>query len=639
MGTGSFDGLGGKTPADNSSEGLREAPQRRWIGAQAGSAVVAFEPPRRTVAGFDAPQPRRPATVPSLRLLVVDDDQDAFVLVRDLLARATDTRFHVDWAGTFDAGLRWLAGEPYDACLVDFQLGGRDGLEFLRLVQHRGFGVPIVLTAGQAEHRIDLEAMELGAADFVDKEEFDVERLERALRFAVARRRAVERLGRLSQYDELTGLANRALLTDRLDRALASARRHRTLVAVMLLDLNGFKPVNDRLGHGAGDRLLRIVADRLSARVRETDTVARLGGDEFAVVIEGLAKAEQAALVARKLLDAVAPPVSLDGDEVSVTASLGVSLYPRDADDPAALLRLADAAMYRAKGQGGNTCRFNDSHVDRRMRSGVILEQDLRRAIDNGEFVLHFQPQVTLRPGELGLASIIRWQHPELGVVEADRFRSLAEDTGLLEPLTDWLLEVASGHIGRWHGMGLQAIHVAVPLLSRRQLAWSQLSRRVGDRLAQAGLPPGALELEIGERLLLDEVESGGRALPALAELGIRLAVDGFGSGPISLVLLRDAGLRTLKLGRALLERTPEDSHRTLFAAAVIRLGKQLGLRVVAEGAEGRPQLQMLRREGCDAVQAFMSCPPLPAEACTGWLRQAMGRVTKGQAMGRVDKD
>jgi diguanylate cyclase (GGDEF)-like protein len=619
-------GAGGDGPDGPQPDGLREAPGRGWLDG-AGSAVVPLDPYRRTLVDqprLELQPPRQPD--PLLRLLVVDDVEEEFLLVRELLLRAADTRFQVDWAGTFDAGLRRLAAGGYDLCLVDYRLGGRDGLDFIRLAQRRGFETPIILTSGQAERRIDLEAMELGAADYIDKEEFDGERLERAIRFAVARREATLRLGRLAQYDDLTGLANRTLFGDRLERALAAARRQRHHVAVMLLDLNGFKPVNDRLGHGAGDRLLRVVGDRLSGRVRETDTVARLGGDEYALIIEGLAKPDQAALVARKLLEAIAPPILLDSDEVGVTASLGVALYPRDSDDPKTLVRLADAAMYRAKAQGGNLCRFHDESFDNRMRRGVILEQDLRRAIERSEFVLHFQPQVTLRAGELGVASLVRWQHPELGLVDTDRFRNLVEDTGLLEPLTDWLLDEVCMHIGRWHEIGLRSMHVAVPILSRRQLSWSHLARRVRDRLEGAGLAPSSLELEIGERLLLDEIECGGHALPALHELGIRLAVDGFGSGPTSLVLLRDARLHTLKLSRTLLEGAPADAHRALFAAAVIRLAKQLGLRVVAEGVENRAQLQMLRREGCDAVQAFLSCPPLPATACTDWLRNAVQR-------------
>jgi EAL domain-containing protein (putative c-di-GMP-specific phosphodiesterase class I) len=282
--------------------------------------------------------------------------------------------------------------------------------------------------------------------------------------------------------------------------------------------------------------------------------------------------------------------------------------------------------MYRAKSQGGNLCRFHDETIDSRMRRGVLLEQDLRRALEREEFVLHFQPQVTLRPGELGLASLVRWRHPELGVVDADRFRSLAEDTGLLEPLTDWLLAAASAQIRRWHDMGLHALHVAVPILSRRQLAWSPLAGRVAEQLERDGVDPGSLELEIDERLLLEEVEAGGATLPSLHGLGVRIAVAGFGSGSTSLMLLRDAPLRTLKLARTLLEGVPKDMPCGLFVAAIVRLAKQLGLRVVAEGVESQAQLQMLRREGCDAVQAFMSCPPLPADSCTDWLHQAAGR-------------
>lgn len=619
---GSLDG----GPDDPPQAGLREAPAGAWPEA-APTAISRLEPDRLPVVDqhrLDLPLPREPG--PTLRLLVVDGDEADFQRLRDLLARATDTQFHVDWASSFDGGMRRLAAGAYDLALVEYRLGGRDGLDFIRLAQRRGFETPIILTSSRLDRRIDLEAMELGAADYIDKDQIDDARLERTIRFAVVRRISSERLGRLAQYDDLTGLANRTLFGDRLERALATARRQRHHVAVMLLDLNGFKPVNDRLGHSAGDRLLRIVGDRLSGRVRETDTVARLGGDEFGLVIAGLARPDQAALVARKLLEAIAPPIALDADEVQVTASLGVALFPRDSADPTTLVRLADAAMYRAKAQGGNLCRFHDEGFDGRMRRGVILEQDLRHAIERGEFVLHFQPQVTLRPGDLGLASFLRWQHPELGLVEADRFRTLVEDAGLLEPLTDWLLGEACAHLARWHQAGMRSIHVAVPILSRRQLAWSDLARRVGDRLDRVGLSPASLELEIGERPLLDEIECGAHALPALRELGTRLAVDGFGSGPTSLALLRDARLHTLKLSRNLLEGTPADRHRTFFASAVIRLGKQLGLRVVAEGIESRAQLRMLRDEGCDAVQAFLSCPPLPADACADWLRSAVRR-------------
>jgi EAL domain-containing protein (putative c-di-GMP-specific phosphodiesterase class I) len=283
--------------------------------------------------------------------------------------------------------------------------------------------------------------------------------------------------------------------------------------------------------------------------------------------------------------------------------------------------------MYRAKAEGGNLCCFHDERLDTRAQRGALRAAELRRAIEQDELVLHFQPQVTLCSPDLGLASLVRWRHPELGLVDAERIRFLAEDAGLIEPLTDWLVFAACRQVRRWRDEGLKRLQVAVPLLSRRQLGWSRLSNRLDERLRAEGLPAQWLGLELDERLVVEELAAGGTAFPPLRELGVRLALEGFGGGPTSFTALRDVPLATVKLSRTFLHGTPQDSHRTLFVGAVIGLAKQLGLRLVAEGIESQAQLQMLRGQGCDAVQAFISCPPLPAEACTDWLRQAAARV------------
>jgi diguanylate cyclase (GGDEF)-like protein len=568
-----------------------------------------------------APEPREP-----LRVLVVEGDDEDFLLAESLLARAEEATFVVERAASLENGLALLLQGGYDACLCDYRLPQRDGVEFVRMAARRGCGTPIILTAEEADPALQEEAIEAGAVDLLEKEELDVQRLDRAIRFAIARERRIEQLSRLAQRDELTGLANRALLADRLERALASARRHRTEAAVMILDLNGFKAVNDRLGHAAGDLLLRAVGERLRARVRETDTVARLGGDEFAVVVENLGRPDYAALVARKLLDAIAPPVVLEGEEASVTASMGAALFPRDGNEAALLLRRADSAMYRAKAEGGNLCCFHDERLDTRTRGGGVQTTELRRAIETDELALHYQPQVTLCAPELGLAALMRWRHPELGLIDGERIRIMAEDAGLLEALTDWMLATACRQARRWRETGLRRLHIAVPLLSRRQLGWTHLASRLDAALRAERLPPQWLELEVDERLLLEELAAGGQALPPLRELGVRLALDGFGAGVGSLTPLRDAALSTIKLSRAFLHGTPQDKHRTLFTGAVIGLAKQLGLRLVAEGIESQAQLQMLRGQGCDAVQSFISCPPLPPDACTDWLREAAQR-------------
>ncbi len=561
-----------------------------------------------------------------VRLLLVEGQEARYRHTRDMLARARHVQFTIDWAQTLAAALARLHEGAFDAMVISQQLPDGEGLELVRAAQSHGRAAPAIMLADQATLELDLQAMALGVSDFLDRGQLDGSLLERTIRYALARRRQAERLSHLAQHDELTGLANRALFQDRFERALAWARRRERMVAVMVLDLNGFKAVNDRLGHAAGDRLLCIVAQRLVQRLRETDTVARLGGDEYALVIENLAKAEHAALVARKLLDAVAPAVAIGDCEVTVTASLGVALYPKDGEDTRSLLAGADAAMYRAKAEGGNLCRFSSAQLERRVQRGAILESDIRRGLAQGEFVLHFQPQVTLNSDELGISGLIRWCHPELGLIGAERFLPLAEDTGLLEPLTDWLFEAGCAQVQRWQRLELGKLHLALPLLSRQQLAWNDLGRRLTERLDERRLGPDWLEIELTEELLLGDAEAGGVGLGALKRLGVRLALDGFGRGPTSLRGLQLGVLDTLKLSRELLEGVPQQAQRTALTKAIIGLARDLHLRVVAEGVDHQEQLSFLRQHGCSGVQAFMSCPPLPAEACTGWLRQAAGR-------------
>ncbi|MCX8099967.1 MAG: EAL domain-containing protein [Geminicoccaceae bacterium] len=593
-------------------------------------AVVALDGHRRTnvavVPSLVAPPRGEPC-----RVLVASGEEETFTIVRDLLARIAPAAYRVEWAVGGEAALRRLGASHYDVAIVEEHLPDGEAVDFVRVAQRRGFRTPVVLVSDDLDALDPAAAIELGIGDLLEREELDIGRLVRSLRFAIARKARIDRLDHLAQYDDLTGLANRSLLRDRLERALAAARRHRTHVAVMVLDLDRFKAVNDSFGHAAGDRVLCVVAERLRGRVRETDTVARLGGDEFTLVVENLARPEHATLVARKLLDALEPPIRIEtGDDVRIGASLGVALYPRDGADPGTLVRLADAAMYAVKAQGGHGCRFHDPSLDQRMRRGSILERDLRRALEGEEFVLHFQPQVTLCGEEIGLAAILRWQHPELGLIEAERFRAVAEESGLIDPLTDWIVRGAVERLREWRDAGLGELHVSVPVLSRRQLLWSDLGARLAACLDGAGLPRFVLELELEERLVLEEIEAGGEGLRALVDLGMRLALDRFGAGVASLRLLRDAPLRTLKIAREIIRGVPHDAGRTVFARALVGLAKELGLRVVVDGIDSRAQLKFLKSVGCDAVQAVISCPPLPPDACAGWLREAATRDGAG---------
>jgi diguanylate cyclase len=424
--------------------------------------------------------PIRPFEDAPIRLLLVEESEEDYRRVCDLLQAARHVTFVIEWSQNASDALTRLGAGAYDACLIDQGLSGGEGLELVRAADDRGFRAPIIMLTGGGALDRDFEAMALGVSDFLDKSRLDAALLERTVHYALARHRQAERLNRLAQYDELTGLANRSLFQDRLARALASAGRNERLVAVMVLDLNGFKAVNDRLGHSAGDRLLKVMAGRLLERLRETDTVARLGGDEFALLVENLAKPEHAVLVARKLLDTVAPPVDLDEQQVSVTASLGVALYPSDGRGTAELLRQADRAMYRAKAEGGNLCRFSSDQRQHRTQPGMLPESDLRRALAQGELLLQYQPQVTLRAVALGISALVRWAHPELGLIGPERFLPLAEDSGLLPPLIEWLCNTACAQALCWSELGLGPVHLAVPLPatgSRRGRDWPRACR------------------------------------------------------------------------------------------------------------------------------------------------------------------
>lgn len=559
-----------------------------------------------------------------VRALLVDDDDDGFVLTRSRLDRIRHLRFRIERASGDEEGLARLHGAAFDICLVA-ERDGR-GMAFLRAARSREVPVPIVMLAAEPCLEADLEAMALGVADFLDEDHVDDVLLERAVRYALARRRQADRLSRLARQDQLTGLANRTLLQDRLERALAWARRNDRLVAVMILDLNGFKQVNDGLGHAAGDRLLCVMAERLQGRLRETDTVARTGGDEFALVIENLARPEHAALVARKLLDAVAPPVLLGDREVRVTASLGIALYPDDADAPADLQGAADAAMYRAKAEGGNLYRFANPALERSVQRGALLASDLRRGLLAGEFVLHFQPQIALVPGEVGIAALPFWRHAELGLIAPDRFLPLAEASGLTDLLMAWMVDAAIDQLAAWRRFELDQLHLALPLLVRRQLQWSDLTGMVEQRLQPAGVPPRAIEIEVDEARLLADLDGGGAGLKWLRAAGLRLALDAFGSGVTSLRGFQSGAIDTIKLDRVLLQGIPADAPQTATVTAILELARHLGIRCVATGAESQAQVAFLRHHDCSAVQAFMSCPPLPADACARWLEQAAAR-------------
>jgi len=433
--------------------------------------------------------------------------------------------------------------------------------------------------------------------------------------------RAVEaQLEYLAHHDALTGLPNRVLLQDRMEQEIARARRDDARFALLFIDLDNFKVINDTLGHSAGDALLRIVAQRLRDELRQVDTIARLGGDEFTVVLSGAADPALVAQLARKLLASVARPANLGAEAVTTTASIGVAFFPADGEDSQSLLKAADSAMYHAKDEGRNGVAFYARNMAAQASERLAIEQGLRRAMDTSQLTVHFQPVVELATGRVvGAEALLRWQHPVHGTIPPSRFIAVAEQSSLIDQVGAWVLDAAVRQARAWDAAGLHPFRLAVNV-STRQFVREGFAAVVQDVIARHGLPAGGLELEITESAL-QVVDQSRPLLVALRQLGVQFAIDDFGTGFSSLSLLQHLPIDRLKIDRSFVSSLSERSSALAIVRAVVGLGHTLALRVVAEGVETPEQLALLRRTGCEDAQGYHVCHPLPADEFEAWLR------------------
>lgn len=440
-----------------------------------------------------------------------------------------------------------------------------------------------------------------------------------------ALKRTEERLRHIAHHDGLTGLPNRLLFEDRLEQAMAQVRRSLSLAAVLFIDLDRFKIVNDTLGHGSGDALLRIAAQRLRGCVREVDTVARLGGDEFAVILRDLATREDAAIVARKIIKAMGGSFELDGQEVFVTASIGIAMYGRDEQQGANLMEQADLAMYHAKRTGRNAYHFYTDSMNALSRQRLALETDLRRALERNEFVLYYQPQVDPGSGELiGVEALLRWQHRDRGLVMPSEFIPLLEDTGMILSVGEWVMRTACRQAKAWLNEGRRPLRMAVNL-SARQLKDESLLETVSAILAETQLSPELLEIELTESIVMENAGEAAETLQRLKALGVRIALDDFGTGASSLGYLKHFPIDTLKLSSAIIVEL-EDETDAAIAGAVISMARNMKLSSVAEGVENVQQLDFLRKEKCDSIQGYLISRPMSAAALAEVLDKSAPR-------------
>lgn len=422
------------------------------------------------------------------------------------------------------------------------------------------------------------------------------------------------KMAHLAQHDFLTGLPNRALLTERLSRAIGQARRHSKRVGLMFIDLDYFKHINDSLGHAVGDQLLQLVAERLIVCIRDTDTVCRQGGDEFVILLAEIEQARDAAPIAEKLLAAFAEPCLIAGHELHVSLSIGISIYPDDGMDADAVMKNADTAMYHAKANGRNNYQFFTGEMNTRAVQRLFIEGNLRRALRRSEFRLYYQPRIDLVSGRMiGSEALIRWQDPEYGLVYPKQFVSIAEESGLIVPIGSWVLREACRQVRAWQDSGLLAVPVSVNI-SSVEFRHKDFLDGVALILKETGMLPSYLELELTESILMHDAESSATVLESLKGMGMQLAIDDFGTGYSSLSYLKRFPISTLKIDQSFVHDIAIDQDDANIVGAIIGMGKNLKQRVVAEGVETDEQLAFLRTLHCDEGQGFLFGHPLPAD-------------------------
>jgi diguanylate cyclase (GGDEF)-like protein/PAS domain S-box-containing protein len=442
-----------------------------------------------------------------------------------------------------------------------------------------------------------------------------------------ASRAMTAKMSHLAQHDSLTDLPNRMLLTDRLTQAISLARRNREQLAVLFLDLDHFKNINDSMGHATGDKLLQSVAQRLVACGRHSDTVSRQGGDEFVVLLPHIAHAPDAALSAQKMLAALAAPHCIAGKELRINASIGISTFPNDGQDTESLLKNADTAMYHAKENGRNNFQFFQAEMNTRAVARQSLEGLLGRALGRHELLLHYQPKIDLQTGEItGVEALLRWLHPGRGLIPPLQFVPIAEECGLIVPIGRWVLREACRQLRAWLDADLRPISVAVNL-SGVEFRAQDFLEDVRTILQETRLEPRFLEFELTESVLLNHVEGTISKLQALKALGVRLAVDDFGTGYSSLSYLRRFPVDALKLDQSFIHRITADPNEGIIISAVINMGKSLKQRVIAEGVETREQRNFLQIEGCGEGQGYYFSHPVPAEQCANLLRTGIAET------------
>ncbi|HEY6801944.1 MAG TPA: EAL domain-containing protein [Pyrinomonadaceae bacterium] len=573
-------------------------------------------------------------------ILIIDDEEQ----IRNLLVAVLGNAYRCRTASSAEEALSALSSAPFDLVISDIDMGGMSGIELVPRLLSRSPDTVVLMISGNQDIETAIKAMRVGAFDYITKP-LDLRHVEAAVERALHHRALLKEkqlykeqleqllqertaeVDRLAYYDTVTQLPNRTLFEDRLAQAVAIARSSDQTLGVLFISVDQFKKVNDTLGHGPGDSLLREFGQRLKSCISQTDTVARFGNDEFALLRTHIEGTKDVIETIGSLDQMLKFSFDLEGQELFATASVGVSLYPLDGEDGQTLLKNAGAALYKAKRSGGANYQFYTADMHELASRRLALETSLRRAIQNEEFLIHYQPRVSVDSLEItGVEALVRWQHPQLGLVSPAEFIPLAEDTGLIVPIGEWVLRQACLQNKSWQHQGFAPIQMAVNICAR-QFHDHDLAQTVIRILDETNLAPQHLELELTESSIMENAEVAANVLNRLKSMGVKISIDDFGTGFSSLASLKRLPIDALKVDKSFVSDASTDPDDAALVMAIITLAHNLRLKVIAEGVETEEQLRFLYLQRCDEIQGYLFSKPVPAETLVSLLDSHRGRI------------
>ncbi len=547
-----------------------------------------------------------------VKILFIDREEGEYLLLADLLSQIHHTDYQLVWHNRLDGALSAIFDDDYDLILLDYYWEEDTARDLLQATKTQACTTPVVVMTNEMETEVDREAIRSGAADYLIKGHIDTQLLERTLRYAIERKRTEQHLSRLAHYDTLTDIPNRILFRDRLEHAIRLADRDKGQFALMFIDLNGFKQVNDNFGHDTGDTMIQVCAERLQECMRRSDSVARMGGDEFTLLLENTESSANIAHVAEKIINHIASPYQIGSHEMTIGCSIGIAVFPDAGRDADTLLKNADMAMYQAKQQEGSGYRFFTEAMNKAVRYQLRMESDLRKAMNNQQLSLEYQPRLDMETGNIvGIEALLRWQHPERGLLDAKEFIRIAEDTGLITDIGYWVVDRACRDLHRLRQECQLDLLMSVNL-SVRQFRDEQLVQRLASTLAEAGIVGDNVEFELTEASLMDNLDLVSLCMRPLSHLGITFSLDNFGSGSSSFLHLQRLPIRTVKIDSRFLAALDHNKADQRLVTAIINLAHNLEKTVVAEGVETPEQKGWLEAAGCDQMQGYYFCAPQP---------------------------